>query len=965
MSQTAFKKVANNAISTVDTDLTSSGVTSISIHTGDGSRFPASGSFRLDLWNGASTADPTSDDNYEQVIASARSTDAITISATTKTHTAACNVMLPQDAADIGDLQTAVGHLEDGTNLPYGVTANTAAQGNDSRITGAATAANLTAETTRAQAAEIAKVQIGGDLGGTITAPTVIGTHLASPLPIAQGGTGSGTQNFVDLTTAQVKAGGLTVPLTDKGGQVFNVKAYGATGNGTTDDSASILSAITAAQAVGGIVFFPTGTYKVISSSRTDTISYRSGNTFNDSSCVSGDVGKYVLWGNLGRIAKITAVAAGSYFTVDVLPLTTAATSAAIVVPGLVIPEGVRVVGAGPSFNHQLTAGGATSQVCTQISDTGTGVTVLIQGANSSSGGSTRYGLSNLSVIGNSGNTYGLFVGNGAWLIDSENLELSNHGIAGLGLDGNINSHSFKNLVLYGNGNAAAATPTGGVITHPYNAGGSSSCNFYNPFFSSDYGFGICDGDANGSYGVNLWAPQFNSIQASAMANSGTSMVLQSKGTGDGMATVVGGWSETAALYDVISSGYVTIVGMRMHSAHAYHWVVTGGIANAIGCTFEGATTYAANLTGGGILLWSAIKSTDPGLYAGAPATIPSIGSSSTLFANALQAKGVTVDGNLVLEDAATPTKSYRFRTSGASLDFDFAGAQLFLSGYSNADFTGTQKFYLGMDTGGNLDAFSVWRFHDAPFGTTKLTIDSGASLITLGDAVNLAVDTTTGTKIGTSTTQKLAFYNSTPVVQPTGDILAALSTVGLIASPVLGAASSLSSGSANLLTIAPTITQTGTAGFTGVLVNVTETSHGSGTRLLQDWQTGGATQMSISDAGVLKVGGVDITFTLGLKAPLDAPTFTTSVTLTDAINVVLGSTTGTKFGTAITQKLGFYNATPVVQRAAAAQAAAPAGGTGATAGAYDTSAHRDSMIALVNEMRTVLVNLGLMKGSA
>jgi parallel beta-helix repeat protein len=49
--------------------------------------------------------------------------------------------------------------------------------------------------------------------------------------------------------------------LLDKGTQVFNVKAYGATGDGSTDDSTNIQSAITAAQAVGGTVFFPTGTY--------------------------------------------------------------------------------------------------------------------------------------------------------------------------------------------------------------------------------------------------------------------------------------------------------------------------------------------------------------------------------------------------------------------------------------------------------------------------------------------------------------------------------------------------------------------------------------------------------------------------------------------------------------------------------------------------------------------------------
>lgn len=57
----------------------------------------------------------------------------------------------------------------------------------------------------------------------------------------------------------------------DSGGQVFNVKAYGATGNGTTDDTTAIQAAITAATTVGptnnrnGTVFLPPGNYKVSS----------------------------------------------------------------------------------------------------------------------------------------------------------------------------------------------------------------------------------------------------------------------------------------------------------------------------------------------------------------------------------------------------------------------------------------------------------------------------------------------------------------------------------------------------------------------------------------------------------------------------------------------------------------------------------------------------------------------------
>jgi hypothetical protein len=40
-------------------------------------------------------------------------------------------------------------------------------------------------------------------------------------------------------------------------------------------------------------------------------------------------------------------------------------------------------------------------------------------------------------------------------------------------------------------------------------------------------------------------------------------------------------------------------------------------------------------------------------------------------------------------------------------------------------------------------------------------------SALTVADAINVVVGTTTGTKIGTATTQKLGFFNATPIVQP------------------------------------------------------------------------------------------------------------------------------------------------------------------------------------------------------
>lgn len=53
-------------------------------------------------------------------------------------------------------------------------------------------------------------------------------------------------------------------------------------------------------------------------------------------------------------------------------------------------------------------------------------------------------------------------------------------------------------------------------------------------------------------------------------------------------------------------------------------------------------------------------------------------------------------------------------------------------------------------------------------------------------EGVNILFGTTTGTKIGTSTSQKLAFYNSTPIVQPSGSVVTALSNLGLVNSPTI-----------------------------------------------------------------------------------------------------------------------------------------------------------------------------------
>lgn len=72
--------------------------------------------------------------------------------------------------------------------------------------------------------------------------------------------------------------------------------------------------------------------------------------------------------------------------------------------------------------------------------------------------------------------------------------------------------------------------------------------------------------------------------------------------------------------------------------------------------------------------------------------------------------------------------------------------------------------------------------------GTTPVTYQFDAN-VTIPNASNVVLGTSTGTKIGTATNQKLGFFNATPIVQPSGDILSALSNLGLVTSPTLGTA--------------------------------------------------------------------------------------------------------------------------------------------------------------------------------
>ncbi len=260
---------------------------------------------------------------------------------------------------------------------------------------------------------------------------------------------------------------------------------------------------------------------------------------------------------------------------------------------------------------------------------------------------------------------------------------------------------------------------------------------------------------------------------------------------------------------------------------------------------------------------------------------------------------------------------------------------------------------------------------------------------VTMADAKNIAVGTATGTKIGTSTSQKIGFFNATPVVQITGstDILGCLVTLGLRAAS--------SNPPLNMGTGALTCGTIACSAITITDANDIAVGSTTGTKL------GTATTQKLgfwnATPVVQTTGSTDILaglVTIGLRAassnpPLNmgsgaltcgAVTCTTiansgTQTFGDTANLAFNTSTGTKIGTATNQKMAFWNATPIVQPSGANQGAITDSTTG-TAGftlSDVTASHSQSILnnnfaslaRLVDNIRTALVNSGIMKGAA
>ena len=128
-----------------------------------------------------------------------------------------------------------------------------------------------------------------------------------------------------------------------------------------------------------------------------------------------------------------------------------------------------------------------------------------------------------------------------------------------------------------------------------------------------------------------------------------------------------------------------------------------------------------------------------------------------------------------------------------------------------------------------------------------------------------------------------VAFYGTTPISQPANtNVVSALVDLGLIATTVtLGISTNVVTDFAS-----------------GVYVS---------TRTLRD--ASAVSSVNWQDRGLLNSSGTTALFWNG-----SAVSVNTTLVITDNNSISFGTTTGTKIGTATSQKIGFFNATPVVQ---------------------------------------------------
>jgi hypothetical protein len=552
---------------------------------------------------------------------------------------------------------------------------------------------NLTTDLAAKQAA-LTLTTTGTSGAATLTGGALNIPNYASGVSASSPNTWSAAQTF--------NAG----DLLDKGEIVFDVKAYGATGNGTTDDTVAIQATVDAAHANGGgIVKFPAGTYKI---------------STNPIKLYSGTTPTIVAYSN------ITLQGSGSSgVTGTIINQTT---------------TGIDVIKAlNDPANGAQSAGIVIQNICVAFSGTATNSGNGIYAAQQATSAPAfiQWTIDNVRANG--------FGGTGKYGFNFESLIVSTL----------RDCHAYQ---CYGGYffNGSALAHYGSV---------STSISLINCYANAptQYGFRI----VNGTY-ITLQSCACDistNVTGNAYSIEGCNSVgIYSSGFElDGTHTLANGFYVGADGSSVASLGTTLSGCYGYQSKSSKEIYITGSSKGVI------ITAYQSNSSVSG----STALTMDTGT-----AAIELMNNFDAGVATVRTLNATAID--LVLGDS----DGYGVVSFPTSLSIN-GGTAL-----ATTSQTGTA---------GNL-VMSVSPTIVTPSFTTSATINAG-SIIT---------DTTTGLKIGTATSQKLGFYNATPVIQSvaTNDLGVVLSNAGLRAA-----------GTAYPITTSGTITLTGTTNLNNGLI--------------------------------------------------------------------------------------------------------------------------------------------------
>lgn len=375
------------------------------------------------------------------------------------------------------------------------------------------------------------------------------------------------------------------------------------------------------------------------------------------------------------------------------------------------------------------------------------GISNIIGDGVTSGGGNTGIGLGQQNYIYGFGGCVGIGIGN--------NLSVTANGSVAIGQGNTLNG-----LAQYGVGNgsilgvdAAAAVFLGNATITGV---GGASVGATNQIDSS-YGLvvgNVCTIGVGADYAVSIGSYNVNST-------SEKTITLGSYLTASGLSAICIG-TNAGTIGEMEASGYGSIVlGYNISGGATVK--ATNDFSFAGGGTIEEGSTLLSS--GAGSFVYGFAGNADT-------STAGTLSASGTL--------GVAIGWNVISEGDYNFCYGHSFTESTASsfnlgwgqLDYQFYSGGLRLIGDTKSLFFGASDDASIVYNGTNLV------INPKLVGTGVLSILGDISLLD----EDIVLGTTTGTKIGTATNQKLSFFNATPIIQPiaTTEIGLVLSNLGL-----------------------------------------------------------------------------------------------------------------------------------------------------------------------------------------